>query len=210
MSSGYRSFSASSRNSSGTDRDSPNMTDPYPTASHPNRSRIRSIARSAVHRAIPRLVPGRRFSSSSPSGNSSCIFQCFSSCDRRSPAARCSPLRNDRRAPRELRGCLRRFAGKSSSDSNLPKYEAANTDLSNVFQICSRYAFGLASSPVSLKPSRPDHCRERETNPGPSLSHCQGSSASWAKNPALCQSQNCLTRYRLADSRTGGLELLNL
>jgi hypothetical protein len=34
--------------------DSPNMTDPYPTASHPKRSRIRSIARSAVQRAIPR------------------------------------------------------------------------------------------------------------------------------------------------------------
>jgi hypothetical protein len=33
--------------------------------------------------------------------------------------------------------------------------EAANTDLSNVFQICSSNAFGLASLPVSLKPSRP-------------------------------------------------------
>jgi hypothetical protein len=32
--------------------------------------------------------------------------------------------------------------------------EAANTDLSNVFQICSRTAFGLAGPPVSLKPSR--------------------------------------------------------
>src|SRR5215475_1481272 len=38
----YKSFSASSRNSSGTDRDNPNMTDPYPTASHPKRSRIAS------------------------------------------------------------------------------------------------------------------------------------------------------------------------
>jgi hypothetical protein len=45
-------FSASSRNSSGMDRDSPNMTDPYPTASQPKRSLIRSIARSAVQRAI--------------------------------------------------------------------------------------------------------------------------------------------------------------
>src|SRR5205809_4203444 len=59
----YKSFSASSRNSLGTDRDSPNTTDPYPTASHPKRSRIMSIARSAVQRAIPFLVPGRRFSS---------------------------------------------------------------------------------------------------------------------------------------------------
>jgi len=33
--------------------------------------------------------------------------------------------------------------------------EAANTDLSSVFQICSSNAFGLASQPVSLKPSRP-------------------------------------------------------
>ena len=31
--------------------------------------------------------------------------------------------------------------------------EADNTDLSNVFQICSSNAFGLASPPVSLKPS---------------------------------------------------------
>src|SRR5262249_45216719 len=77
----YRSFSASSRNLSGTDRDSPNMTDPYPTASHPKRSRIMSIARSAVQRAIPLLVPGRRFSSSSPSGSSSCSFQCLSRCE---------------------------------------------------------------------------------------------------------------------------------
>src|SRR6516162_3209710 len=52
-----------------------------------------------------------------------------------------------------LRGCLRRCAGKSSSDGNLPKYEAANTDLSNVFEICSSNAFGLGSPPVSLKPS---------------------------------------------------------
>ena len=67
----YSSFSASSRNSSGTDRDSPNTTDPYPTASHPKRSRIMSTARSAVQRAIPRFVPGLRLSSSSPSGSSS-------------------------------------------------------------------------------------------------------------------------------------------
>jgi hypothetical protein len=33
--------------------------------------------------------------------------------------------------------------------------EAANTDLSNVFQICSSNAFGLGSPPVSLKLSRP-------------------------------------------------------
>src|SRR5207244_10833195 len=77
----YKSFSASSRNSSGTDREGPNTTDPYPTASHPKRSRIMSTARSAVQPAIPLLVPGLRFSSSSPSGSSSCTFQCFSSCD---------------------------------------------------------------------------------------------------------------------------------
>jgi hypothetical protein len=33
--------------------------------------------------------------------------------------------------------------------------EAANTDLRNLFQICSSNAFGLASPPMSLKPSRP-------------------------------------------------------
>src|SRR5262249_49462833 len=54
---------------------------PYPTASHPKRSRIMSTAQSAVQRAIPLLVPGLRFSSSSPSGSSSCTFQCFSRCD---------------------------------------------------------------------------------------------------------------------------------
>ena len=77
----YKSFSASSRNSSGTDREGPNTTDPYPTASHPKRLRIMSTARSAVQRAIPLSVPGLRFSSSSPSGSSSCTFQCFSRCD---------------------------------------------------------------------------------------------------------------------------------
>jgi hypothetical protein len=49
---------------------------------------------------------------------------------------------------------------------------SANTGLINVFQICSSTAFGLASPPVSLKPARLNHCRERETNPQPSLSHC--------------------------------------
>jgi hypothetical protein len=77
----YESFSASSRNSSGTDREGPNTTDPYPTASHPKRLRIMSTARSPVQRAIPLSVPGLRFSSSSPSGSSSCTFQCFSRCD---------------------------------------------------------------------------------------------------------------------------------
>ena len=50
-----------------------------------------------------------------------------------------------------LRGCLRRCAGKSSSDGNVPTvWEAGNTD-HRVFQICSSDAFGLASSPVSLE-----------------------------------------------------------
>ena len=41
-------------------------------------------------------------------------------------------------------------------DGNVPKVgETGNTDLVNVFQICSSNAFGLASPPVSLKPSRP-------------------------------------------------------
>jgi hypothetical protein len=63
--------------------------------------------------------------------------------------------------------------------------EAANTDLGNVFQICSSNAFALASPPVSLKPPRLDHCWERETNPRPLLSHCERSSASRAgKKPS--------------------------
>jgi hypothetical protein len=45
-----RFFSASSRNASGTEWEGPNATDPYPTASHPNRSRILSTARSAIHK----------------------------------------------------------------------------------------------------------------------------------------------------------------
>ena len=51
-----------------------------------------------------------------------------------------------------LRGCLRRCAGKSSLDGNLPKYVKPPTA---IFQICSKPAFGLASPPVSLKPPRP-------------------------------------------------------
>jgi hypothetical protein len=79
-----------------------------------------------------------------------------------------------------LRGCLRRCPGKSSSDGNVPTvWEASNTD-QRVFQICSSAAFGLASSPMSLKPSRPRPCRQRETNPRPSLSHCEQSSESRA------------------------------
>src|SRR4029077_15654585 len=76
----HKSFSASSRNSSGTEREKPSA-DPYSTASHPKRSRILSTARSAIQRAIPLLLPGRRFSSSSPNGSSSCTSQCCSSCD---------------------------------------------------------------------------------------------------------------------------------
>ena len=68
---GHRSFSASLRNSSGTEREIPSATDPYPTASHPKRSRILSTAQSAAQRAMPFLVPGRRVSSLSPSGSSS-------------------------------------------------------------------------------------------------------------------------------------------
>jgi hypothetical protein len=34
-------------------------------------------------------------------------------------------------------------------------WEVGNTGLINVLQICSSNAFGLASPPVSLKPSRP-------------------------------------------------------
>src|SRR5262249_23797822 len=48
-------------NSSGVDREGPNTTDPYPTASHPKRSRIMSTARSAVQRAIPSLGAGPAF-----------------------------------------------------------------------------------------------------------------------------------------------------
>ena len=60
---GQRPFSASWRNSSGTERSYPRTTDPYPTASQPKRSRILSTARSARRRAMPFLLPGRRFSS---------------------------------------------------------------------------------------------------------------------------------------------------
>jgi len=49
---GHRSFSASSRNSSGTEREIPSTTEPYPIGSHPERSRILSTARSAAQRAL--------------------------------------------------------------------------------------------------------------------------------------------------------------
>src|SRR5262245_12538495 len=90
----YKSFSASSRNSSGTDR----ATDPYPTASPSETIADHVNSAAAVQRAIPLLVPGRRFSSSSPSGSSSCTFRCFSRCDTESPAARWSSPQGDRRA----------------------------------------------------------------------------------------------------------------
>ena len=77
----HRSFSASSRNSSGTEREAPSATDPYPAASHPKRPRIESTARSTTRRAMPFLVPGRRFSSRSRSGSSSCTTECFSRFD---------------------------------------------------------------------------------------------------------------------------------
>src|ERR1700730_4558886 len=77
----HRSFSASLRNSSGTEREIPSATDAYPIASHPKRSRILSTAQSATQRAMPFLVPGRRASSLSPSGSSSCPSQCSSRCD---------------------------------------------------------------------------------------------------------------------------------
>ena len=67
----HSSFSASSRNASGTDRALPSATDPYPTASQPKRSRIASIAWSAEERARPRRVPGRRCSPGRASGSSS-------------------------------------------------------------------------------------------------------------------------------------------
>ncbi len=44
----HRSRSASSRNSSGTEPRFPKAAEPYPTASHPKRSRILSTARSAA------------------------------------------------------------------------------------------------------------------------------------------------------------------
>ena len=74
----------------------------------------------------------------------------------RLPALGCrvGKQRHDNGVRLGLRGCLRRFAGKSSSDGNVPKYvRPDNTDLSNVFQICSSAAFGLASPLVSRKPS---------------------------------------------------------
>ena len=52
-----RSAWASSRNSSGTPP-SRSMSAAWPTASRPNRSRTRSIARSSAHRAAPASVPG--------------------------------------------------------------------------------------------------------------------------------------------------------
>ena len=48
---GQSSLSASSPNASGTEQESSSATDPYPTASHPKRSWIASIARSAIQHA---------------------------------------------------------------------------------------------------------------------------------------------------------------
>src|SRR5688500_1474223 len=77
----HNSFSASARNSSGTERDAPNMTEPYPTESHPKRFRILSTAQSAARRAMPLLVPGRNLSSPSPNESSICNSESFSRFD---------------------------------------------------------------------------------------------------------------------------------
>jgi len=70
------------------------------------------------------------------------------------PALRCRAGKqsNDNGFRSGWRGCLRRFAGKGS---NLPEYVKPPTPISAISQICSSNAFGLASAPVSLKPSRP-------------------------------------------------------
>ena len=102
----HRSFSASLRNSSGTEGEMPSATDPYPMASHPKRSRILSTAWSAAQRAMPFLVPGRRASSASSSGSSSSRSQCFPRCDTEIAGSEivfssgCSPLSHRRTVSR--------------------------------------------------------------------------------------------------------------
>jgi hypothetical protein len=101
-----------------------------------------------------------------------------------------------------VRGRLRRCAGKSSSDGNVPKvWEAANTDLSNVFHICSSTAFGLASPLVSPGSIRPRPCRQRKTNPKPSLSHSKAGDPR-SRGRALCPA---ITKLGPVDTAGGPL-----
>src|SRR5215470_12568627 len=95
----YKSFSASSRNSSGTDREGPNTTDPYPTASHPKRSRIMSTARSAP----PSLSWCRAgaFHLQAPAEVPTALSSAPQDATRRSPAAIRSSHQDDRQAPYE-------------------------------------------------------------------------------------------------------------
>src|SRR5215469_6715547 len=104
----HRSFSASSRNESGTDRDAPNRTDPYPTASHPKRSRILSMARSAVQRKINQAMACADASVQRLRQVHDIAGQCpatdvlFADATRALPAFRIERLERDTPAPRSI------------------------------------------------------------------------------------------------------------
>jgi hypothetical protein len=72
-------------------KEMPSATDPYPTASHPKRSRILSMAWSAAQRAMPFLVPRRRASSVSPSGSRTYLLSIVIASGGSNPIERAGP-----------------------------------------------------------------------------------------------------------------------
>jgi hypothetical protein len=114
-----------------------------------------------------------------------------------------------------LRGCLRRCAGKSSSDGNLPKYAEPSTDSQQYSRFVLSNAFGLASAPVSLKPSQPrplPGARNESTAFAESLRAVERVLGKKPGALSVSELSHVLVRVdegRLADSRTDGIELLS-
>jgi hypothetical protein len=86
----------------------------------------------------------------------------------------------------------------------------------HVFQVCSSNAFGSASPPVSLKPSRPrplPGARDESTAISESLRAVErvlGKKPGALSISELSHAPVRVDEGRLADSQTGGLELLSL
>src|SRR5262245_29415222 len=90
----YKSFSASSRNSSGTDR----ATDPYPTASPSETIADHVNSAAAVQRAIPLWCRAGVFHLQAPAEVPAALSRASQDATRRSPAAIWSSPQGDRRA----------------------------------------------------------------------------------------------------------------
>jgi hypothetical protein len=77
-------------------------------------------------------------------------------------------------------------------------------DLGELFVKCSSTAFGLASPPVSPGSIQARHCRQRKTNPAPSLSPCE------ACDPRSPRRAICPAITKLGPVDTAGHPLMNV